>query len=77
MSNPNVIYRRNKLFCIDKTQLPDSSKKEAIYNALYAAVYSEFMGANENKDYKDLNSTQKLVKVNEFAFNWLNERGLI
>ena len=49
----NTIYRRNKLFCIDKSQLPDSSKKESIYNALYGAIYSEFMGANENKDYKD------------------------
>lgn len=72
----NIIYRQNKLFCIDKNKLSQKARKDEIINALYAAIYTEFAGASKNQDYKDLTSLEKLVKINEYAHKWLNERGL-
>ena len=72
-----VIYRRNKMFIIDKEQLLPHARKEDIYNALYAAVYTEFQGASENPNYKELTNLEKVNKVNQFANEWLSKRGLI
>lgn len=72
-----IIYRKNKLFCIDKEKLKPEARKTDICNALYGAIYIEFAGANYNQDYSKLNVFQKLDKVNEFANNWLDERGLL
>lgn len=72
-----IIYRQNKMFCIDKTKLKPQAQKEDIYLALYGAIYTEFLGAIDNQEYANLNSMQKLEKVNEFATNWLNERRLL
>jgi len=38
-----VIIRKNKLFIIDKSKLKPEARKEEIFNALYAAVYEEFL----------------------------------
>ena len=73
----NIIYRRNKLFCIDKSKIKSQVHKDDACVALYAAIYTEFAGAIYNKDYKDLTSLERLGKVNEFANKWLSERGLI
>lgn len=72
----NIIYRKNKLFCIDKSKLSPKACKDEIINALYAAVYMEFSGANYNEEYKNLNFLERLDKVNQFANKWLAERGL-
>jgi len=72
-----VISRRNRLFVINKEVLKVSTKKDEICNALYAAVYTEFQGASKNPRYKNLTTQEMLIKVNEFAFQWLNQRGLI
>jgi hypothetical protein len=72
-----IIYRQNKLFCIDKSKLKPMAQKNEVIVGLYAAIYSEFVGASKNRQYKDLNGLQKLDKVNEFALNWLSERGLL
>lgn len=72
-----LIYRKNKLFCIDKEQLIPAAKKDDVCVALYAAIYMEFSGAVYNTDYKDLSPTERLDKINEFANNWLDERGLL
>jgi hypothetical protein len=72
-----VILRKNKLFIIDKSKLKPEARKEEIYNALYAAVYEEFQGANTNLIYKDLNSLSRLEEVNKFAYNWLKQKGFI
>ena len=72
-----LITRQNKMFCIDKSKLKQKAKSEQIIQALYAAIYTEFTGANEQDIYKDLNYNQRLTKVNEFAWNWLKERDLI
>ena len=71
-----IIIRKNKLFCIDKSKLSQKACKEDILNALYAAIYNEFSGANYNDDYKNLTALEKLNKVNEFAHKWLSDRGL-
>lgn len=72
----NVIYRKNKMFCIDTDKLTSKANKSDIILALYSAIYTEFSGASNKPEYKDLTSLQKLAKVNEFANQWLNERGL-
>lgn len=72
-----LIYRKNKMFCVDKSELSSKAKKEDVISALYAAIYVEFSGANYNEDYKNLTPLEKLEKVNEFANKWLNDRGLL
>jgi hypothetical protein len=73
----NIVYRKNKMFCIDKAKLSQKARKDEIINALYAAIYTEFAGANYNDDYKNLNSLERLTKINEYANKWLSERGLV
>lgn len=72
-----IIYRRNRMFCIDKSKLKPAAQKNDIMNALYAAIYKEFSGANYNSDYSNLTTIDRLEKVNQFAHSWLNERGLL
>jgi len=72
-----VIYRQNKMFVIDREQLKPKARSDEICNALYAAIYTEFAGASENPDYKDLTNLEKFVKINTFANIWLQTRGLI
>jgi hypothetical protein len=72
-----IVYRKNKMFCIDKAKLSQKARKDEIINALYAAIYTEFAGANYNDDYKNLNSLERLTKINEYANKWLSERGLV
>lgn len=71
-----IITRRSNRFCIDKTQLSAAAKKDDICNALYAAVYDEFKGASKHPNYKDLSNLDRLNKLNEFALDWLKDRGL-
>lgn len=71
-----IINRRNNLFCIDEQQLSDKARNTVIINALYAAIYTEFRGAAFNKKYKDLTTKDRLQKLNEFANEWLEQRGL-
>lgn len=73
----NIIYRRNKMFCIDESKLKPKAKKTDIITALYAAIYTEFSGAAYNQDYSNLTNLEKLVKVNEFTNKWLEVRGLL
>ena len=72
-----VIYRKNKLFVIDKEQLKPNARRDEIYNALYAAMYTEFQGASNNPAYSNLNNLEKLDAINAFAYNWLRTRGLV
>jgi hypothetical protein len=72
-----VIIRKNKLFIIDKSKLKPEARKEEIFNALYAAVYEEFQGADKNPTYKNLNSLDKLEQLNSYAYNWLKQKGFI
>jgi hypothetical protein len=72
-----LIYRKNKMFCIDKSKLKPEAQATDVISALYAAIYSEFSGAMYNSDYKDLSNLERFEKVNEFAVDWLTKRGLL
>lgn len=71
-----LIYRKNGKFFIDQSQLKIESRKTEICNALYEAIYKEFMGASENSVYKSLTPLEKMQKLNDFAHDWLKNRGL-
>ncbi len=72
-----VIYRKNKLFIIDKEKLKPHAKREDVYTALYAAIYTEFQGASDHPNYKDLTNLDKLAEINKYAYDWLKSRGFI
>ena len=72
-----IIFRKNKLFIIDKEKLKPHARKDEIYTALYAAIYTEFQGASKHPNYKDLTNLDKLEEVNAFANSWLKQRGFI
>ena len=76
MSNP-LVYRNNRLFCIDEDQLVERARNSHIIGALYAAIHEEFKGASIQDRYKNLTYQQRLEKVNDFAWNWLRERRLV
>lgn len=73
----NIIYRKNKMFMIDKSKLKPAARKDDVCVALYAAIYQEFSGANYNQDYSNLTPLERMNKLNEFARNWLAERKLL
>jgi len=72
-----VIYRKNKLFIIDKSKIKSDSKIDEICSSLYAEIYTEFVGASSNPKYKHLTSKDMLEEINKFAYVWLKKRGLI
>ena len=72
-----LIFRKNKVFCIDTTKLKPKANKTDIITALYAAIYTEFSGAVYNSDYSSLTNLEKFEKVNQFANKWLSDRGLL
>ena len=72
-----IVYRKNKLFCINKSLLKPEARKDDVCIALYAAIYTEFSGAVYNTDYKDITPIERLDAINAFAENWLDERGLL
>lgn len=71
-----LIYRKNKMFIIDKSKLKPQARKDDVCTALYAAIYEEFSGASYNQDYMSLDYISRLNKLNEFAWKWLEQRGL-
>lgn len=73
----NLIYRQGKLFKINESLLSPQANKVSIKNALYAAIYDEFRGASENPLYMHLTPLDRMQKLNDYASNWLKDRGLI
>lgn len=71
-----IVYRKNHKFYIDIDELSPKAKSTQVCNALYAAIYAEFMGADQNPKYSGMTYLDRFNKVNEFANNWLKERGL-
>ena len=72
----NFFSRKSGMFVLDISKLSPKANKTRLINSLYGAVYEEFRGAVNNPKYKHLTSLQKLNAVNEFAENWLKQRGL-
>ena len=73
----NIFKKDGRYFQIDESMLPEEARKNSVLNGLYAAVYTEFKGAVENPQYKNLDPRQRFAKLNEFAENWLKMRGLL
>jgi hypothetical protein len=73
----NLIYRQGKLFKINESLLSKQANKTDIKNALYAAIYDEFKGASENPIYMQLTPLEKMQRLNDYASNWLKDRGLV
>lgn len=71
-----LVYRQNRLFKIDTEQLPKKANNTAVINNLYADIYTEFSGANENSKYSNMTYLQRIEAVNAFALKWLEDRGL-
>lgn len=73
--NPPVIVRRTRLFSIDETVLPEQANTNSIKVALYAAIHEEFKGAAFSERYKTLTIEQRMQSINDFAWQWLEDRG--
>lgn len=71
----DIVYRKNKLFCINRDALPKSAQREDVIQALYAVISVEFRGAEENDKYRGLSFDSKMKLLNEFVKNWLTIRG--
>ena len=63
------------MFYIDETVLPEAANTTPIKGALYAAIYVEFKGAAFSEKYKTTTPEQRVEKMNEFAWRWLEDRG--
>ena len=72
----SLIYRQNRLFKIDNTQLSVKANTSKVINALYADIYAEFVGANDSDKYKEMTYLQRINAVNDYALKWLQDRGL-
>lgn len=75
MAKP-LVYRQNKLFKLEETELPIKARDTQIRNALYEAIYTEFIDANSNPKYSNTDLIQRIQAVNDFARKWLLDRGL-
>ena len=73
----DIFYRRSSKFFIDKSKLPAKANKPEVINALYGAVYKEFLGASKNPKYSNKNPLEKMQELNAFAEEWLKERKLL
>lgn len=71
----NILRKQGPLFVIMDQYLTTKGKNPPVKNALYADIYSEFLGACENPKYQNLTPLEKFNKVNEFAEKWLKDRG--
>lgn len=71
-----LIFRQNKLFKIDTTQLSPKANNSSVINNLYADIYTEFSGANENNKYSSMTYLERINAVNAYALKWLQDRGL-
>lgn len=71
-----LISRRNNRFTIDRSFIKDGINKDNICNALYAELHEEFKGANKHRIYSKLSNLERFDAINNFAKNWLEQRGL-
>lgn len=74
MSRP-LVFRQNRLFKIDASQLPQKANTSAVINGLYADLYIEFSGAEKSDKYGSMDLVQRMNAVNAYAQQWLLDRG--
>jgi hypothetical protein len=73
----NLVMRQNKRFIINKNYVKkvSGSSIDEVCTALYAEMYLEFRGANTNREYSKLTNIERLEAINNFAKDWLKQRG--
>lgn len=72
----DYVFKRGARIVLNKEALSEEAQTTEIMNALYAAIYIEFSGATKSPKYSEMTLKDKISAVNDFAFNWLKERGL-
>ena len=70
-----LIYRQDRMFKIDKAQLPVKAQTTVMMNALYADIYTEFLDAQYNPKYSTMSLVDRMQAVNDYAANWLVSKG--
>lgn len=70
-----LVFRQNRLFKIDASQLPEKAKSPAVVNGLYADLYIEFSGAEKSGKYGHMTLVERMDAVNAYAQKWLEDRG--
>ena len=71
----DLIVRKNKMFVIEESELPEEARNSVTINALYEAIWDEFRGAINNENYRNLTVQQRIEQINIYARKWLNRRG--
>lgn len=71
----SLIFRQNRFFKIDASQLPEKANTPAIINGLYADLYLEFHGAEKSSKYGSMDLVERMNAVNTYADQWLKDRG--
>lgn len=70
-----LIYRQDRMFKIDQAQLSPKAKAPSVVNALYADIYTEFLDAQYNPKYMNMSLLERMEAVNDYALNWLTNKG--
>ena len=73
----DIVSRNNGMFVLNEQALTIDARTPAVTNALYAAIYDEFLGATTNPKYQNLTTLERFNKLNEFARDWLSVRGFL
>lgn len=71
-----LIFRQNKYFKINTSELSAKANNSAIINGLYADMYVEFRGADKNPKYSHLTYLERMEAIETYAQKWLEDRGL-
>lgn len=71
-----LVFRQNRFFKIDTSQLSQKANTPAIINGLYADLYTEFSGAEKSGKYGGMTILQRMEAVNAYAEKWLEDRRL-
>jgi hypothetical protein len=72
-----LVYRQNRLFKLEVSELPLKARSIPVQNALYAAIYDEFLDAQINPKYLNTDLVQRIQAVNDFARQWLIDKGFV
>lgn len=72
----DVIKYSNVGFVILESAIVPQARTVDVKNALYVALYNEFLGASKNPKYQDLTVLERVQKLNDYAKDWLKQKGI-
>lgn len=70
----DLLHRRNKLFCVNRELLPEKLRTSEFEQELLVAVFFEFRGAAASSKYKNLTNRARMIKMNEFAHEYVRNK---